>query len=301
MSKKDQFTHFFYSQKSGRPGLFLSLLLLVSISIVSCDTFWSHRQGEKVARVGDNYLYQSDLKDIVSPGTLPQDSAVIVKRYIEKWIRQQIFVQEALNSLTEEQQDFSRKVEDYRNSLIIFAYENNLVQNQLDTIISDDLLNEYYEEHKNQFQLRNNIVKVNFLKLPLDAPDIATVRRLIRSEEPEDIAILEEYAVNHAATYFLHQNTWFIFDDIFRDFPINVSDHAQFLRSYKFREVTDNYYRYFLYIDDYKLEGTTSPLAFQSENIKAIIMNHRKQKFINDFRQQLYKDADMNSEFEVYK
>ncbi len=300
MIKKNQFIRFFYCQKTKHCMLVYSLLFIVSFAMVSCDVIWDQKQDDKVARVGDKYLHRDDLKNIVSPGTLPADSAVIVKRYIEKWIRQQIFVQEALNSLTEEQQDFSRKVEDYRNSLVIFAYENYLVQNQLDTIISDDSLNAYYEEHKNEFQLRNNIVKVNFLKLPLDAPDIAKVRRLIRSEDAEDIATLEEYAVNHAATYFLHQDTWFIFDDILRDFPVNISDHERFLRNYKFREITDNYYRYFLYIHDYNLEGTTSPLAFQSDNIKAIIMNHRKQKFINDFRQQLYKDAIMNSEFEMY-
>ncbi|MFW5752131.1 MAG: hypothetical protein ACOCW8_02210 [bacterium] len=279
----------------------LSFLLVVSVALISsCDTVFDQKRKDRVARVGNKYLYKDELKDIVSPGTSPADSAVVVKRYIEKWIRQQIFLQEALNSLSKEQQNFSRKVEDYRNSLIIFAYENYLVQNQLDTTITDTILSNYYEEHKNEFQLRNHIVKVNFLKLPLDAPDIAKVRTLIRSESTEDVEELEEYAVNHAATYFLHQDTWFIFDDILRDFPLNISNHEQFLRNYNFREITDDYYRYFLYIKDYKLEGTTSPLAFQSDNIKAIIMNHRKQKFINDFRQQLYKDAIMNSEFEIY-
>lgn len=276
-------------------------LFLIMIAFQGCNFFFQQPEDPKVARVGENFLYQSDLDKIVDPGTSRSDSIKIVKRYIDRWIRQQIFLKEAKTKLPEEKNDFSRKVEDYKNSLVIFAYENFLLNNQLDTIVTQEMLNQYYEEHKEDFKLRDNIVKVNFLKLPLDAPDVWKVRNMIRSEDPEDIKALEDYALNHAATYFLHNDTWFLFEDILRDFPLDVNNHEQFLSRYKFREVNDDYYRYMIHIKDYKLEGSTSPLAFQSDNIKAIILNHRKQKFINEFRQELYKTAIQNSDFEVFE
>jgi hypothetical protein len=82
--------------------------------------------------------------------------------------------------------------------------------------------------------------------------------------------------------------------------PVNPQNQESFLRNNRFVERRDDFYRYFLYIIDYRLEGSTSPLAFQSDNIKAIILNHRKQNMISELRQQLYKDAVSNNNFEIY-
>jgi hypothetical protein len=276
------------------------LVFLVSGWFYSCGWIEGRKNDPRVARVGKNYLYQSDLKGIVPVGTTPADSTIIIKRYIDNWIRQQIYLKEAESSLTPEDIDFKRKVEDYRNSLIIFTHENKIVASQLDTVVSPDLLAEYYEKHQSEFKLRDHIVKLNYIKVPLDAPEINRVRRLIRSEEPNDISELEEYAINHAAGYFLDQESWFIFNDILRDIPINPQNQESFLRNNRFLELNDQYYRYFLFIRDYKLEGSVSPLAFQSENIKAIILNHRRQAFVNDFRQNAYKNAAQNQLFEIY-
>lgn len=268
--------------------------------MTSCNFFGAGSADERVARVNNKYLYRSELAGIVPEGTSPSDSAVIMQRYVENWVRQQVYLHEAKANLADEQKNFERKVEDYRNSLIIFTHENELINQKLDTVISDDLLAEYYEKHHSEFVLRDNILRLNFVKLPLDAPQINRIRRLIRSENPEDLAELEEYCVNHAAIYFLDQDSWFIFTDILRDIPINPANHEAFLRNNRFVELNDQYYRYFLYIRDYKLEGNASPLTFQADNIRSIILNHRKQKLINDFRKDIYLEALQNNKFEIY-
>ncbi len=281
--------------------IFKSILLLVfSLLTVSCGIFGGRKDDPKVARVHGKNLYKSDLVGIVAPGTNPSDSAFIIKRYIDKWVRQQIYLNRAEKNLPQENRDYKRKIEDYRSSLLIFSYENELVKTQLDTIISPEALTEYYEKHQHEFKLRDHIVKLNYMKIPLDAPGTNRVRRLIRSSDEEELAELEEYAINNAAGYFLDQGSWFIFSDILRDIPINPQNHESFLRNNRFLELNDQYYRYFLYIRDYKLEGSVSPLAFQSENIKAIILNHRKQSFINEYRQNAYKEAVKNEDFEIF-
>lgn len=266
----------------------------------SCNLIDTRRGDDRVARVNDKHLYKSDLAELVTPGTNPSDSAVIVKRYIENWIRQQVYLQEAENNLSSEKLDFESKIQNYRNSLVVFTYENELIAQELDTVITEEVMKEYYENHQDEFRLRDNIVQVNFVKLPIDAPDINQIRSLIRSEEPEDLEELEEYCLNHAAGYFLDQESWFIFTDVLREVPLNPSNHATYLRNNKFVELNDQYYRYFLYIRDYELEGSPSPLTFQADNIKAIILNHRKQELVNDFRQRVYRDAVKNNAFEIF-
>lgn len=278
-----------------------AIIFLVVIVISSCSLIDSRRGDQKIARAYDHFLYKSDLDGLIPDGTSYSDSALIVKGYIENWIKQQVYLEQAQSNLADELVSLERKVQDYRNSLIIFAYENQLVKEQLDTVINDSILMEYYQLHQNEFKLRDHIVKVNFIKLPIDAPDINLVRRLIRSEEPDDIENLEEYCINNAAGYFLDQESWFIFTDILREIPLNPSNHESYLRNTKNVELRDQFYRYFLYIREYKLEGSISPLAFQAENIKTIILNHRKQNLVNDFRQDLYLDAVKNSHFEIFE
>lgn len=278
----------------------LIISLLFAIVLSSCNFLDSRRGDERIARVHDKYLHRSDIQGLITPGVNAADSAVITKRYIDNWVRQQLYLSEAEENLTQEETDFQRKIEDYKNSLLIFTYENQLITQNMDTIISDELMEQYYEKHQEDFKLRDNIVKLNFVKLPIDAPDMNLVRKLIRSEDRDDIAELEEYCINHAAAYFLDPDSWYVFSDILREIPLNPSNHASYLRNTKNVEINDQYYRYFLYLLDFKLEGSTSPLTYQADNIKAIILNHRKQELVNDFRQNLYLDAVKNSAFEIY-
>ncbi len=277
--------------------LFLILFLIAGL-LSSCMN--GGKSGEQLARVHDKYLYESDLQGLFPPGTSSDDSTVIVNRFIENWVRQQIYLYEAEKNLSADMPNIQRKIDDYRNSLLIFTYENEIISKNLDTLITDQLLEEYYEQHQDEFRLRESIVKLNFVKLPVDAPDINQVRRLIRSDDMEDIVKLEEYSLNHAAAFFLDQESWFVFSDILREIPLNPSNHESFLRNNRFIELNDEFYRYFLYIRDYKLEGSSSPLIFEVDNIKAIILNHRKQALINEFRQNLYKEAIGNGVFEIY-
>ena len=277
--------------------------LFVAVAVImihSCTLFEERKRDERVARVFDTYLYASDLIGLVPEGTSAADSNIIMERYIDNWVRQQVFLNEAEANLKQEMLDFERKIRDYRNSLLIFSYENQLVNQKLDTIVSDELMQEYYEKHQNEFKLRENIVRVNFVKLPIESPNIQQVRRWIRSDDSEDLEALEEYCLNHAATYHLGQDSWFLFNDILREIPVNPSNHENYLRNNRFVELNDQFYRYFLYVLEYKLEGSPSPLAFQDDNIRAIILNHRRQQLVNEIRQNQFNKAVRSSAFEIY-
>jgi len=288
-------------RKRGIHSIYAALIIIGLAVLNSCDKVGSRSGDARIAKVGGNYLYESDLASIVPPGTNAEDSSIIVARYIDNWVRQQIFLIEAKANLSKEEMDFDRKVQDYLNSLIIFTYENKLVSENLDTVITPQQLAEYYESHKSEFRLRDNIVQINYIKVPLDAPELALVRRLITSDRTEDLDRLEEYAINHAAEFFLNQDSWFKFTDILRDIPLNPANTEIFLRNNRFVELSDQYYRYFLYIRNYKLQGSESPLSFQVENIRALIINHRRQAFINEFRENALRNANQNQTFEVFE
>ena len=123
-----------------------------------------------VARAFDTYLYQSDIEGIVPKGTKPADSLKILNEYITRWMQQQVIVHQALNNLDPKQIDFSRQMEDYKNSLIIYAYEKELIAEKLDTTIAEQEIEDYYNQNKNDFELKNDIVKIIYVKVPQKAP-----------------------------------------------------------------------------------------------------------------------------------
>ncbi len=269
----------------------MGLIWPALLFLTSCQSVQHPPNEIVVARVYNNYLYISDLAGIVSPGTPPADSVQVVSRFIDNWTRQQVVLHMAMQHLDLEKMQFDKKIQDYKNSLVIFAYETELVKNHLDTIVSDDQIVAYYEEHKQQFKLQENIVKVQYVKVPRDAPDVWRLRTYYRSTNPDDFGLLEEYCIQHAASYFIDGDTWLLFRDLLQEIPIQTNNQENFLRSNKYVELTDEFYRYFLNVIDYKLKGSESPLVFERENIKSILLNRRKHTFISERRNEFLRQA----------
>jgi hypothetical protein len=281
----------------------LALMLIVGflgVGASSCKRS-SPVQGEKpIARVQNAFLYKSDIRHLVPANALPADSAHIVQRYIDAWVKQQVFLQQALRSLPAEKMNFDKQIEEYRNSLISFSFEKELIAQELDTLITERQLAQYYEQNKSDFVLRNNIVRVNYIKLPLDAPDLNQFRRYFRSNDPETEGWIEDYCVQNAATFYIDSNTWLIFDDLLRELPLQVSNPANYLSSNKSIELTDGNYRYFVNFIEYQLRGGQSPLEMERDNVRSIILNQRKHEFIAQRRNQLYQEALRNNQIEIF-
>jgi len=273
---------------------------IMALLLGSCQRPSPEDGEHPVARVQNAFLYRSDLEFVV-PDNLPlSDSVAFVQRFIENWVRQQVFLQEALKNLSSDEIDFSRELETYRNSLIIHRFENFLINNELDTVVTEDQLMEYFENHRSDFRLRDDVVRARYVKLPLDAPDLNTFRRLFRSTNPEELGQLEEYCIQNAATFFLETNTWLIFEQLFREIPHRVQNVEGFLQANSFAEYADPNYRYFILIMEYKLKGDESPLALERDNIREIILTKRRSELINRLRNQMFQDALGGRHVEIF-
>ena len=162
------------------------LLILTLIVTASCTSFLRQKSERAVARVHDEYLYESDMQGVVAPGTPARDSMVIARNFIDNWIRKQLLIRQAERNLTDMQLDFSRQLEDYKNSLTIYAYENELVRQKLDTVVTDEDIRTYYDSNQQNFLLKDNIVRYQYVRLPLESRVIRQVKKLLESNDPED-------------------------------------------------------------------------------------------------------------------
>src|SRR5690606_23854383 len=112
-----------------------------------------------------------------------KDSLNLVNAYIENWQRQQALLHNAEQQLQLNNEDFRAQIEDYKNALIIHEFEEALVREKLDTLISEKEISDYYEKNKDIFLLKTPIFKVSYIQLPEDAPELDRVKRWFRSDD----------------------------------------------------------------------------------------------------------------------
>ncbi len=287
--------------KASRFVLSIAGCLLLFCS--ACNKFKKEAEkpdGKIIARVYDRYLYLNDLGTIVPKGTSHNDSITIIKNYIQSWIQQQVVLKKAEENLDEDQKNVDRKLEEYRNSLITYIYENELVLQKLDTSITDVEIEKYYNDHSNNFQLKDNILKVIYLKVPNNAPKIDKVRNWYKSDNPKDRKLLEEYGFQFASDYYFNEDEWLLFDELLKKVPIETYDKEQFLRNNRFIEIPDSTSVFFINIKGFKIKESLSPLSFERDNIRNLIINTRKLDLIHEMEKATYENAVKEHEVETF-
>ena len=255
-----------------------------------------------VARVYDNYLYEQDLEGIVDENATFEDSANLVGRYVDTWVKKQLLLAEAASQMEIDEAELERKLLDYRYALIVYEFEKNYVNQEVDKEVDEEEITRYYQEHQENFELKQNIIKGIYAKVPQEAPRVGRLRDLFQGEL--DDAAREEirsYCLSFASAYSLDDSTWYNFEEIIANTPlVSIPNKVQFLQKNEFIETSDDIYVYFVKVQDYKISDQISPLEFVKDDIEKIITNQRKVALTQQLEEDIYRDAKKNNEFEIY-
>jgi len=281
----------------------ISLMTLVCFFMMSCGEETATQvqdKGKVIATVYTYNLYESDLATAIPAGLTTEDSTRRAENFINSWVREMLLLSKAESNLPANDPEMEQKLRDYKNSLIIYAYETELVQQKLDTVVSDEEIETYYNEHTNDFQLRDNIVKVIYVKVDNKAPNMAKLKTLVKSDKPADREDLDKYCRQYATNYYLDDNSWLLFDDLLKEVPIQTYNRELFLENNRFVEVADSTHTYYLNIKGFMTRNSQSPLSFEKENIRSIIINQRKLELVDKMHDDLYNEAVENNSIKIY-
>ena len=306
----------YYSKSStlstiSRVGSFLLLVLLAGAcqerSLPGFLQFKNQEADEgvirrPVARVYENYLYEQDLEGIVDENATPEDSASLVGRYVDTWVKKQLLLAEAASQMDIDEAELERKILDYRYALIVYEFEKNYVAQEIDNDVDEDEIEEYYQAHQENFELKQNIIKGVYAKVPQEAPRVGRLRKLFQGELDDDAREeIRSYCLSFASAYSLDDSTWYNFEEIIANTPlVSIPNKVQFLQKNEFIETSDDIYVYFVKVQDYKISDQISPLEFVKDDIVKIITNQRKVALTQQLEEDIYRDAKKNNEFEVY-
>jgi len=282
----------------------LLIILVLSIAVFSsCNLLPQKAKNtdEAIARVYDKYLYAEDLKGVIPDGTNKNDSIEITAAYINNWVRQELLLKQAEDNLEETNRNFTTQIEQYRNSLIIYAYESELIKQKLDTVVPMSEIEAYYKENQNNFHLRENIVLASYVILSKNSPIASKVKTLLLSNKETDKEKLQTLCQENGVEYLINDGEWMTFSDLDRKIPLSVDDQEGFLRKNKFFEVKDSITMYYVAISAYKSKESISPLNFETENIRIILLNKRKAALLQRMEDDLISDAVKRKKYEIFK
>jgi hypothetical protein len=255
--------------------------------------------GEPLARVGNHFLYISDINSALAGRSPLQDSVPYLKKLVQEWVREQVLLDKANKVLTAAQKDKRKELDAYLTALLVYDYQRQMVEQKLDTMVTDTQIKQYFEKNKADFELKQNLIRFRYVKLKKNMP-ADEAKTLIGSDKEEDLKRLKLFCRQHASNYFLNDKVWLSFQDVLKEIPIQTYNEEDFLKNNTMVEVKDNEYTYLVRISDYRVKNGQSQPELEHDRIVQMIVQARKAKLIRESEQQVLKEAELNGSIEIF-
>lgn len=290
------------SQMIRRKIIFLLLGIGALLSMASCDAYFNKEVEKKpLARVGESYLYKEDLAPFIKDGMSAGDSASFVTNYINNWASKQLLLSKSKINLPEEKlSEFDALVDTYRTDLYTRAYQEALVSQGADSVITDTQLQEFYDRQQENFRLKERIVRIRFVQLPLNFLNQDEVERRLRSFNEEDLVYLDSIGVQFKKLNF-NDSIWVSSSRIFEEIPpITFDNQDRYLKNSQFFELQDSIGVYLGKIEEVKDVNDIAPLSYITPTIKQVLLSRRKIDYLRKLETEIIDEAIREKEFEVY-
>lgn len=251
-----------------------------------------------VAKVGNEILLATDIPKFTSQES-GGDTLAQRKLFIDNWVKEKLLLQKALDNLSDNSVSFEKQLENYRNSLLIYTFENQLINQKLDTVVTKKELRKYYNSNAENFKLREDVIKAVFVASLNNAPNIDSLEHWMY----KDLAYYKEDLMSFCSQFAIacHLDTleWIALAKIKKigNLPL---DKKLNLTSGK-NVIQDSLKS--MYINSFQLKekGEIAPFSWVKNELKSIILNKRKIELIANVKQEIYESATLKEEYEVYE
>lgn len=283
---------------------FYALAISVALFTVSCQLFGSKPESTAVAKVHGVYLYEEDIQDFNIPkGITEKDSVALLTEYIDNWATKQLLLDKAKENMSEAQQrNFKKMVNAYEMDLFISVYKNVYVQKKLNTIITDEEINVYYEENKQSFLSKETLVKARYIKLPLTYKDVNVTKKIFTRFNDEDLEELNKMRLGFVSSDFNEEDTWQTYEELIAELPkLAKLNKTKTLNTKKVVQFNDNKGKYLVKFYKILNEGNIAPVEYASATIKKILLNKRKLELQQKLEKEITKDALQKKDYTIFE
>ena len=252
-----------------------------------CQWFEQKRMTGVAVALHGQYLYQSTL-DSLSFGLLSEDSARVVEQYVKQWAKDILVYDKAKGAVDK---TIEALVEDYRRSLYVHAYEQELVERRMPKQVADSVVEQIYAAHPEKFELRESIAKGVLIVVPNGAPNMKKLRGWLTDLSEENLENIEKFAYNYAVGYELFTDQWRTAQQLLLTMPFEQDELDRLLRSKQQIELQDSLSTYILQVTDKRMAGEPMPIEYARPEIEKAVLSQRRVLFLQKERERLYEDA----------
>ena len=271
--------------------LFILLIVTLSACINNADE-------TIIASVNEHDLLLSEVLKEMPIQTV--DSSYFVQHYMNDWVKKQLMLYHAEINLSIDMQDYHKQIEEYRASLLIYAYQQQLINQNFDTTIAEASVTDYYNQYKEEFKLNKNIFKGRYIVVEKSAPKLSKLSKWYKSDKEESILELEDYCQQFAKEFYLADSSWQYFSLINNKLPEFIQYEEYFLKNTRGVYFEDEKFLYYIYIKDYKIKGSISPLALEKDKIRNVLLNKNKIKYLKQLEDELYQNGLALKKIKIY-
>tara|TARA_E500000178_G_C16948199_1_gene719882 strand:+ start:118 stop:954 length:837 start_codon:yes stop_codon:yes gene_type:complete len=274
------------------------LFIFTALLLTTCSTISDNNSNDLIARAGENFLYQNQLPSFSSE----EDSILRYLNYIETWAKEKILYDLSLSNLSQSKKnDLDLLVEKYKVDLYINSYKDLIVNSRIDSIVTDEEIESFYNRNIYNFKLNENLLKYRYLKVPSDNININRIRRYIQRLNESDREFLDSLNFQFADLK-INDTMWFTEREVISSIEfINQKNKSNYMRINRLYEFEDDQYTNYFIVKDLLKSGNIPPLSYLYDRIKSNVINQRKLSLIQNINKEILNDALKSSKYEVFK
>ncbi|AWM12917.1 hypothetical protein DI487_02905 [Flavobacterium sediminis] len=277
-----------------------SLVLLISVA--SCDYFKKPQAPKAIARVGEAYLYEEEIENLVPKGTSDKDSVAIIRAFVDRWATQKILLNAAEVNLSESrQEEFNQLIEQYKTDLFTNAYLEDMVIRKIDTVVTEEQIVAFYDKNKQLFKNANELVKLRYINLVKENPKFDKIKAKFSSFTTQDKKELNEMSIQFKS-YAFNDSVWVDVNQVYEKLPfINADNKDQYIADGINFQHPDSTTVWLVKVKQVMPKDSPTPLQFIKPTIRQVIINNRKLELVKTLEKEITEDAIKNKDYEIYK
>lgn len=255
---------------------------------------------EVVAECYGSVLYRQELAEAVPAGLSEDDSLLFAKRFVENWMREVAVAHEAGKQIPDLQEHLEPRIRNFEHQLARQYYGQWVVAAQLDTIVSEEEIATYYNQHPDKFSSGEKLY--SFFFVSTEQPENLRVSTLIQSRDINDILELLSWCKGNAANYRL--------DSAFTGLAeLTAAAEGYYgnvqglptgvLQTYR-TEKNGKKLFCFLKVIETVSPGQSLPLRACRNEIRTLLLAQRKARFLEEAENRLVQQARESGDAKVY-
>lgn len=284
-----------------RRTFIIGIIGIVLSALPSCRAISSLlHDDEVVAQAEGVKLYRAELDALIPKGLSPEDSTFLALQYINSWASDLVYLKIAEQQLSKAEKDVSHELEDYRKSLLKYRYEQLYINERLDTMVTDEMVDEYYEAHPEKFILQRPLVRARFLNIAADSPALKQLRKKMKSTDPNDLVEADSIAYSSALKFMTWNNDWIDAASLAGEFGTDYKSMLAGMNGGWIEQKDTTGHVKLAYVPEMISKGSKAPVEYSTPMIKDMIISARKQALISGLERDLLNDARENGNFVIY-